>query len=226
MICKIGHRGAKGYIAENTLNSFQKALDLKVDAIELDVHICASGELMVFHDFTLDRMTNGSGEIHNLTLSELKQLRISNVFEIPTLEEVLSLINRKCVVNVELKGHETAKPTVKLIEKLIKHKKYSFDDFIVSSFQHEELGIMSKLNKHIPLAILTQASVEQALEWATEFSSKIIHPHFSLLTEDNCMFATEKGFQINTWTVNDVSDIERIKEYKINGIISDFPDRI
>lgn len=226
MIRKIGHRGAKGYVAENTLHSFQKALDLKVDAIELDVHICASGELMVFHDFTLDRMTNGSGEIHNFTLQELKELKIYDAFEIPTLEEVLHLIDRKCVVNVELKGHETAKATVALIEKLIEHKKYSLNDFIVSSFQQEELGIISKLNRNIPLAILTQASVEQAIDWANEFSAKIIHPHFSLLTEDNCLEATQKGFQINTWTVNEVVDMERLKKYKINGIISDFPDRI
>ena len=64
------------------------------------------------------------------------------------------------------------------------------------------------------------------MEWADEFSAKYIHPHFSLLTEDNCKMATEKGIKINTWTVNDVVDIERIKKYKINGIISDFPDRI
>ena len=82
------------------------------------------------------------------------------------------------------------------------------------------------LNSKVPLAVLTQASVEQAMEWAEEFSTNIIHPHFSLLTEDNCKLATEKGFKINTWTVNDATDIERIKKYKINGIISDFPDRI
>jgi glycerophosphoryl diester phosphodiesterase len=226
MIQKIGHRGAKGYVAENTLHSFQKALDLNVDAIELDVHVCDSGELVVFHDFTLDRMTDGSGEIHNFTLQQLKELKISDAFEIPTLEEVLHLINRKCVVNIELKGHETAKATDSLIERFVQNKNYSWNDFIVSSFQQEELRIASKLNKNIPLAILTQASVEQAMVWAEEFSAKIIHPHFSLLTEDNCLLAAKKGLQINTWTVNEVVDIERLKEYKINGIISDFPDRI
>lgn len=226
MIQKIGHRGAKGYAAENTLNSFQKALDLNVDAIELDVHVCASGELMVFHDFTLDRMTNGSGEIHNFPFKELKKLKVKEVFEIPTLEEVLNLIDKKCQVNIELKGHDTAKPTIQLIEKYIEKYNWKMKDFIVSSFQTEELYKVSQLNSKIPLAVLTQASVEQAIDWANEFSAKYIHPHFSLLTEDNCFEAIQKGFLINTWTVNDSIDIERLKKYNINGIISDFPDRI
>ena len=226
MIQSFGHRGAKGYVSENTLASFQKALDLNADGIELDVHVCASGELVVFHDYTLDRLTNGSGEIHNFSLEELKKMKVDDVFEIPTLEEVLNLVNRKCKVNIELKGHDTAKPAVQTIEKYIQKYNWKMENFIVSSFQRDELLKVSQLNSKVPLAVLTQASVEQAMEWAEEFSTNIIHPHFSLLTEDNCKLATEKGFKINTWTVNDVNDIERLKKYNINGIISDFPDRI
>ena len=223
---KIGHRGAKGFIAENTLESFQKALDLGVDAVELDVNLCASGELVVFHDFTVDRMTNGSGEVHKLTLSELKGLKISNQYEIPTLTEVFDLIDRKCLINVELKGHETAQAAVESIEKYIGEKAWQYEDFIVSSFQKEELEGVFTLNKEIQLGILTQASVEQALEWAGELSAKAIHPHFSLLTEENCNEAQAKGYQIFTWTVNHEEDIQRLQHYKINGIISDFPDRL
>lgn len=223
---KIGHRGAKGFVAENTLKSFQKALDLKVDAIELDVHVCASGELVVFHDFTVDRMTNSSGEVHKLTLSELKTLRVSNEFEIPTLSEVFDLIDRKCWINVELKGHGTAKSAVKVIEKYIQEKGWEYNDFIVSSFQKEELESVHALNDKINLGILTQASVEQALEWADQLSAKAIHPHFSLLTEENCLEAKQKGYKIFTWTVNHEPDIQRLKSYTIDGIISDFPDRI
>jgi glycerophosphoryl diester phosphodiesterase len=223
---KIGHRGAKGFIAENTLESFQKALDLGVDAVELDVHLCASGELVVFHDFTVDRMTNGSGEVHKLTLSELKALKISNQYEIPTLTEVFDLIDRKCWINVELKGHETAQAAVEVIEKYINEKGWQYEDFIVSSFQKEELEKVFQLNKEIHLGILTQASVEQALEWAGKLSAKAIHPHFSLLTEENCNETQEKGYQIFTWTVNHEEDIQRLQHYKINGIISDFPDRL
>jgi glycerophosphoryl diester phosphodiesterase len=226
MIQKIGHRGAKGFVAENTLESFQKALDLGVDAVELDVHLCASGELVVFHDFTVDRMTNGSGEVHKLTLAQLKKLKVSNKFEIPTLAEVFDFIDRKCWINVELKGHETAQTAVEIMEQYIADKGWQYDDFIVSSFQKEELEKVRALNSNINLGILTQASVEQALEWAEELSAKAIHPHFSLLTEENCDEAVQKGYQVFTWTVNHEEDIQRLQHYKINGIISDFPDRL
>lgn len=226
MVQKIGHRGAKGYIAENTLESFQKALDLGVDGIELDVHACASGELVVFHDFTVDRMTNGSGEVHKLTLTELKSLKIADDLTIPTLAETFDLINRKCWINVELKGHGTAEPASDLIEKYISEKGWLYEDFIVSSFQKDELDKMRSHNPKIRLAPLSQASVEQAIEWADELSAYAIHPHFSLLTEDNIMEAKKKGYKINVWTVNHEEVIEHLESYTIDGIISDFPDRL
>ncbi|TGD57317.1 glycerophosphodiester phosphodiesterase [Flavobacterium humi] len=226
MVQKIGHRGAKGHLAENTLESFQTALDLGVDAVELDVHVCASGELVVFHDFTVDRMTNGTGEVHKLTLTELKTLQVAGQFSIPTLVEVLDFIDRKCWVNVELKGHGTAQPATALLEQYVREKGWLYDDFVVSSFQKEELEKVCASNPEINLGVLTQASVEQALEWGMQLSAKAIHPHFSLLTEENCKEAVQKGFKVFTWTVNHQEDIHRLQEYDINGIISDFPDRL
>lgn len=225
-ILNIGHRGAIGFEPENTLPSFQKALDLNVDGIELDVHVCKTGELIVIHDFTVDRTTNGSGAISELSLSDIKSLRINNEIEVPTLEEVLDLVNKRCLINIELKGRHTAKPVSHLIEKYILESDYSYNDFIVSSFQREELEMMYSINPNVPLGILTQASVNQALEWANAFSAKAIHPHFSLLTEHNVQNAQAQGFKVYTWTINETDDIERIKTYNINGIITDFPERI
>jgi glycerophosphoryl diester phosphodiesterase len=223
-LLKIGHRGAKGHVAENTLASFQKALEMGVDGIELDVHVCATGELVVIHDFTVDRTTNGSGEVHKMTLAELKKLRVEGEYSIPLLDEVLALINRKCMVNIEMKGRHTAKPVSDFVDGYVKNKKWSYDDFIVSSFQREELQIMSEINENIPLGILTQASVTQAWEWAQEFSAVAIHPHYSLLTESNVKKAQQGGLKVYTWTINDTEDIERIKSYNVDGIISDFPE--
>lgn len=226
MIQKIGHRGAKGHVAENTLESFQKAMDLGVNGIELDVHVCASGELVVFHDFTVERMTNGKGEVNKLTLSELKELKVAGEFEIPTLAETFDLINRKCWINVELKGHGTAQPACEMIEKYISEKGWEYEDFIVSSFQKEELERTRAINPKIRLATLSQASVEQALEWADELSAYAIHPHFSLLTDNNIHAAKKKGYKINVWTVNHYEDIQHLESHIIDGIISDFPDRL
>lgn len=225
-ILNIGHRGAKAHEPENTLPSFQKALELNADGIELDVHVCKTGELVVIHDFTVDRTTNGSGTVSELTLSEIKALRIDGHIEIPTLEEVLELAGKKCLVNIELKGRHTAKSVSHLIEKYVLEKEYQYEDFIVSSFQREELEMMYLINPKVRLGVLSQASVTQALEWASAFSAKAIHPHFSLLTEENVQKAQEQGFKVYPWTINETEDIERIKTYNVDGIITDFPERV
>src|SRR6478672_815772 len=108
----IGHRGAKGYKPENTLSSFQKAVDMKVDGIELDVHSSSDGEIVVFHDETLDRMTNGRGNISQYSFSELRDFRIAREHQIPTLKEVFDLVDKRCLINIELKAKTTVKPAV------------------------------------------------------------------------------------------------------------------
>lgn len=225
-ILKIGHRGAKAHLPENTLASFQYALDMGVNGLELDVHVCSTGELVVIHDFTVDRTTNGSGEVHKMTLAELKALIVEGQYTIPTLEEVLDLAGKKCFLNIELKGRHTAVPVSELMERYIAEKGFTYNDFIVSSFQREELMVMHDINPNIHLGILTQASVTQAWRWAQEFSAKAIHPHFSLLTESNVKKAQQAGYKVYTWTVNEPEDIERMKLYEVDGIMSDYPERL
>ncbi len=221
-----GHRGAKGYLPENTLESIEKALGFQVDGIEIDVHLCASGELVVFHDFTLDRMTDGTGEVGKHILQELKKLRVNGGFQIPTLEEVLNLIDKKCLLNIELKGKHTAAKASEIIDYYVTNNGWDYTNFIVSSFQHTELESVFQINKKIPLAVLTKASVTEAIEFAQTINCKIIHPNFALLTTDNVKLAQSQGYQVNTWTVNDVDTILRMKKYGVNGIISDVPDKI
>jgi glycerophosphoryl diester phosphodiesterase len=222
----IGHRGAKGHVTENTLASFAKAIELGAQGIELDVHVCASGALVVFHDVTVDRLTNGTGEVAKLTLAELKTLYLPGGHTIPTLDEVLDLVDRKCFVNIEMKGRHTAHPVNETIEKYIEDKGWAYNNFIVSSFQYEELKAMSALNPKIAIGILTEASVHQAWEWADAFKAVALHPHCTLLTEGNVTKAHQAGYKIYTWTVNEPADIARMKALGVDGIITDFPDRV
>jgi glycerophosphoryl diester phosphodiesterase len=223
---KIGHRGAKAHVPENTLASFQKALDLGADGIELDVHVCATGELVVIHDFTVDRTTNGSGEVHKMTLAELKHLVVEGGHDIPTLSQVMTLCKGRCKVNIEMKGRHTAMPLNDHIARLVSKGGWRYEDLIVSSFQREELEEISKLNPDVHLGVLTQASMKEAWDWAEAFKAKAIHPHFSLLTESNVKKAQEAGYKIYTWTVNEPEDIARVKGYGVDGIISDYPERL
>ena len=225
-ILKIGHRGAKGHAPENTLASFAKALELGVDGIELDVQVCATGELVVIHDFTVDRVTNGTGEVHKLSLAQLKALVVEHNQHIPTLDEVYELVNKRCFINIEMKGRHTARPVSDFIKAYVKDKGYLYEDFLVSSFQREELMVMSEINPKVHLGILTQASVTQAWEWAQEFKAKALHPHFTLLTESNVQKAQQAGYKVYTWTANEPEDIARIKTCNVNGIISDYPERL
>ena len=100
----IGHRGAKGHLAENTLPSISKAIELGVDGIEIDIFKCASGELVVFHDKTLEKLTNSTGYIEELVLDSIRRIEVLNGYSIPRLEEVLDLINGRVFLNIELKG--------------------------------------------------------------------------------------------------------------------------
>ena len=223
---KIGHRGAKGHVAENTLESFQKALDFGVDGIEFDVHRCASGEMVVMHDKKVDRTTNGKGYVTAFSLTELKDLKVEKNFKVPTLEEVLNLVNRKCVVNIELKGKHTAPTTVVIIELYIATKQWSYTDFIISSFDWNALLEVRSLNSKIPIGILTKTDVEHAYEFAKYNAAHSIHPSFDLLTKENTLQMQRKGFKIFPWTVNEKETILKMKSFNVNGIITDFPDRI
>lgn len=222
---KIGHRGAKAHIVENTLASFEEAFRLGADGIELDVHRCATGELVVIHDFTVDRTTNGTGEVSKMKFDDLRKLTVEGKHQIPTLQEVLELARPDHLINIEMKGRHTAQGVSDIVEEFI-GRGFSYENIIVSSFQHEELEVMYATNKNIHLGILTQASVTEAWELAEKVNARALHPHFSLLTESNVKKAQEAGYKIYTWTVNEPEDIARTKSYGVDGIISDYPERL
>lgn len=223
---KIGHRGAKGHMAENTLESISLALEMGVDAIEIDVHRCASGELVVIHDFTLDRTTNGSGEIAKYNLQELRSLLVEEKYRIPTLIEILDLIEGKCFINIELKGLNTAAGTCKIIREYITNRNWKYSDFIVSSFQKNELFEVYKINPEIPIGVLSKASVTEAIELGKLLKAKAIHPSVGIITRDNVELSHKLGFEVNVWTVNDAETIQRMQDFGVDGIISDYPDRL
>ncbi len=217
---KIGHRGAKGYEPENTLVSFQKAIDLNVDGVELDVHLSSDGALIVIHDETIDRTTNGKGFVNQFTASKLKK------YGIPTLIEVLDLAKKRCFVNIELKGIGTEKPVVELIEHFSTEKNWNYKRFLVSSFDWKMLEEVQLLHPKIRIGVLTEESIEAALAFAKKVNAYSIHPDYRLLTKENVALMQENGFEVYPWTVNSKEDIQKIKSFNINGIISDFPDRI
>jgi glycerophosphoryl diester phosphodiesterase len=224
-VLKIGNRGAKGHMAENTLESIKKALALGVDGIDIDVHRCASGQLVVFHDFTLDRMTNGTGEVSKHTLKELKRVVVKGYCQIPTLSEVLAFVDNKCLLNIELKGQDTAKEASRLIQFFIDKKGWEYNKIMVSSFQKDLLETVHKINDKIPLAVLTERNIDTAVNFAKTIKAVAIHVDYTMLTLD-IVEELKKDYKVFAYTVNNLNPIERIKSYGVDGMISDFPDRL
>jgi glycerophosphoryl diester phosphodiesterase len=222
----IGHRGAMGHETENTLASVQKALDLGVDMIEIDVFKISSGEVVVFHDQTVERLTNGPGKIEEYNISDLSRLTLDGGHKIPMLQDVLKLIDNKVALNIELKGANTADKVNHVIEFYTKSRGWSTENFIISSFNWEELRTLRKLNDSVAIAILTEDNPLDALAIGTELNAVAINPYFKNLDADVAAKIKQAGFKIYTWTVNEPDDIAAIKNMGVDGIITNFPERV
>lgn len=225
-IIVIGHRGAKGHIAENTLPSIAKAIDLGVDGIEIDVFKCASGELVVFHDKTLENLTNSNGYIEELDLDSIQRIEVLDGYTIPTLNEVMDLIQGKVFVNIELKGNQTATKTNELLEKYFEKEEWSSEKVLVSSFIWEELEQIRKINQEVPIAILTEDDPLDAIPIGLELDAIAINPDYQTLNHKNIEKIQKKGFKIYPWTVNSPDDIQFLIDKGVDGIITDYPERV
>ncbi|MFV0505168.1 MAG: glycerophosphodiester phosphodiesterase [Bacteroidales bacterium] len=222
----IGHRGASGHAMENSLPAIQKAIDLVADALEIDVYRVSDGTLVVFHDKKLDRITNGTGSVEALDKKALDTVLLDGGLRIPTLEQVLDLIDKKAKLNIELKGANTATPVDSVIGEYISRKGWENDDFIISSFKWDELEKMRMLNPDIPIGILTSKDIDKALAEAKKLGAVAIHPRFKDLNAETTKRIQSEGYKVYTWTPNEPSDIERAKSMGVDGIITDYPDRV
>ena len=227
-ILRIGHRGSKGYVAENTLESINHAILLGADGIEIDVFKCLSGELVLSHENNLKRLTGKSGQLEKLTLGELKKFLVVGKYKIPTLTDVLKTIETPLFVNIELKGLNTAQATSKIITNLSKSTSWRLENFIISSFNWNELEQFRSIDKNTPVGVLlsNSMSINEAIEFGKKINAQAIHPNFKLLNEKTVKKIKNNGFKIYTWTVNSKDDINYMKKFKVDGIISDFPDKI
>jgi len=223
---KIGHRGAMGYEPENTLLSFQKALKLGVDAVELDVYCCKTGELVVIHDDKVDRTTNGEGYVVEKTFAELRSFDAGKGQKIPTLEEVLDLIDKKAAVVIELKGINTAGPVSKTLKKYIQERSWSADLFWISSFNHYELREFHNLYPEIKIGALITGIPLGYAEFAEKLGAKSLNLCVEFVNQEFVDSAHQRGMKVFVWTVNDPEEIKRIKALGVDGIFSNFPDRL
>ena len=221
----IGHRGAMGNAPENTVLSVQKALALGVDGIEIDVFRCQSGEIVVFHDKKLNKLTNGKGKIEQKTWAQLQELEVMGSEPIPVLKEIIQLINGRVRLNIELKGKNTSKGVFNIMQTAIESGRWKINQLYVSSFDWEELREFRKLTNQFGIAVLTDNNPLNAIPIAHELKAFAINPNHKKLTQDMIKQIHREGFEVLTWTVNEPTRIKELTSWGVDAIISDFPDR-
>lgn len=222
----IGHRGAMGHKTENTLASVKKALELKVDMIEIDVFKIKSGEIIVFHDDEVNRLTNGTGKVEDYTWQQLQELTLVGNHKIPLLTTVLDTINAKVPVNVELKGAGTAKDVNTILEEYINTKNWKLDQFFISSFNWDELIAMRTINSKIAIGVLTEEDPLQALPMAKQLKAVSINADEKDVTKNVVEAIQLQGFKLYTYTVNAPENIVRLKNLFVDGIFTNYPERV
>ena len=223
LLC-IGHRGAMGHAPENTLASFQKALELGTPCVELDAYY-VDGNLLVFHDDRLERTTNGSGYLLDRNFDYLRSLDAGNGEKIPTLREVFEAIDLRAGVNIELKGPHTARPVVGFISALRKHG-WKDDLILVSSFNHRQLAEVRRIDSRIRLgAMIVGLPVDDAA-FAAVLGAYSVHLSLEFVDRRFVDDAHSRGLRVFVFTVNHPDDICKMEELGVDGVFTNYPERV
>ena len=225
LLC-IGHRGACGYEPENTLRSFRRALEFGVDGLEFDVQLVGE-ELVIFHDSRLERTTNGRGYLRRKTFAQLRDLDAGGGEKIPTLREVMELVNRRAFLNIELKGRRTARPVADLLFELISHGGWQPAQFIVSSFNRRELrDFRAVAPAEIPIGLLLNRPTRLWRRAARILGASSIHPPARFTSRRFVEEAHKLGLKVFVYTVNTPAMIDKMRAMGVDGVFTDFPDRV
>lgn len=233
MPLRIGHRGAAGTHPENTLVAFQRALELGADGVEFDVHRTSDGHLVVIHDAFLHRTTNGNGMVMATTLAELKSLDAGSWKgpefagqRIPTLRELIRATPNDCLLFLEMKAGSIHYPGIE--EEILKVivEEGARDRTQISSFDHHGLRKIHQLDPGMSLGMLYWENLLDAPALAKAIGAQALHPAWEWVTPELVQAAHAAGLKVNTWTCNLPMAIQMVKACGVDGIMSDFPDRL
>lgn len=216
----IGHRGAQGLAPENTLKGFQTAIDLGADGVEFDVQRSADGKLVIFHDDMVDRTTNGTGVLRLLTFAEIRRLDAGAGEQVPTFDEVLDLFSTNdLILHVELKDPFLfANIEQQVIERI---RVYHLQERCqLRSFDHDALKRAYALAPEIAISELWFEQIPRPPFFKT------VSAFYGLYTADNLHYLHEQGAKATAWTVNDKETAQHLIDIGIDGITTDYPDRL
>lgn len=221
----IGHRGARGHAPENTLLALDTGIHLGADWLEFDVQL-ADGELWLMHDLTVDRTTSGRGLLSTMTTAQIRALDAGQTQPVPTLADALDLIENQVGVNIELKTwNGTARAVANLLREYIADG-WPADRFLVSSFHHPELWEFHELLPEVPIGALICGV---PLDWAaaaSELGASVLALSSEFVDDKLVADAQQRGLQVYVYTVNDPDEIARLRAAGVDGLFSDYPERV
>lgn len=227
------HRGASAHAPENTIAAFELALTQQADAIELDVKLSADGQVVVIHDTTVDRTTNGRGHVRDLSLAELRTLDAGIYFSekfkgenIPTLDEVFETVGKRTFINVELTNYNTRRDSlVEMVCMLVKKHKMQ-KRVLFSSFLPSNLSKARSYLPEVPRGLLALNGLLGV--WARSFGFVFgkydaLHPNLKDMTQQEAVRVHRLKRRVHVWTVNDEQDMRRLFTWDVDGIFTDDP---
>ena len=205
-ILLIAHRGANKIAPENTIKAFQKAIDLKADYVEFDIHMSKDGKIVIMHDENTARTTGHKGIIREMTLAELKKLDCGEGEKIPTLDELIEIAKGKISLQLEIKAPGTAKKIVDILRKAD-----LIESTIISSFDHDELLKVQKIEPKLKLAaLIIGVKKNKTIKEAIEHQFYAIHPLYRFVNNKFLEIAHNNNIKINAWTVDSPSSIRNL----------------
>jgi glycerophosphoryl diester phosphodiesterase len=215
----VAHRGASAYEPENTIRAIKRAIELGADMVEVDAHSTSDSELVVIHDPTVDRTTNGKGVVKQMTLQEIRRLDAGKDERIPTLREVLELSRNKIEVMIEAKGIGIEKLLVELLEAedLLHH-------IVVTSFMTDAIRKTKELNSKISIGQIFSWKIPNMAQKALELRVSCMVPQYELVTKEMVKELHERRIALFAWTVNNRRVSERLIELGVDGIVTNKPD--
>ncbi len=227
------HRGASGYMPENTLPAFEKAIDLGADGIELDIHKTKDGKIVVIHDEWIDRTSDGRGWVKDLTFDELRQFNYNKTVpecqhaDIPTMEEVFELISHtNLTINIELKTGIVFYENIEQ-EIIDMVAKYGMEDRVIySSFNHASILKVKELNPGAKTGFLYADGTLNMPAYGHEHGVDALHPALYNIQYPNFIKECRQyGLSINSWTINEPEHLHMACQAGIDAIITNYPDR-
>ena len=217
-VLKIGHRGARAYEPENTLRSFQKAIELGVDAVELDVRKTKDNEIVVIHNADVNKTTNGNGLVSELSLEDIKRFVTEKGEKIPTLEEVLDSVGKRVKILVELKETGIEEQVLELIR-----QKGLIENLVIVSFHEEALRKVRELNGDVATGLI-YVRHKNPIQTALELKAQYLLSLYRFTHTSNIKKAHEKDLKVIVWTINKEEEVAEYRKKGVDGIASDRPD--